>query len=293
MRGTQSTDAFELFKAGVRARALPLTRERWEQSHKYFQEAIAVDTGDSFENAKTGRKGYARAWSWMAYGVALSYHEGWQGESAKAEAIDYAKISVEVDKFDYDNHWVAAFVHLLNGDTAKVEEHMNEALYLNEEDLNMSLLNEMADVLVYLGRTDDAIKLLDRARRITDWNHWSMAWSLYFKGKQDPIFYDRALEETRRTFWQPGEPEYEYDIQLLVGAIRVQKEAHFQSIGQSAQAAEERRKAQHAFDRFRSVDARKDWKLADELRRMPFAKTDAAKANLDHWVDGLKKLGLE
>ena len=96
MRGTQSTDAFELFKAGVRARALPLTQERWEQSHKSFQEAIAVDTGGSFENAKKERKGYARAWSWMAYGVALSYHEGWQGETAKAEAIDYAKISVEV-----------------------------------------------------------------------------------------------------------------------------------------------------------------------------------------------------
>ena len=26
---------------------------------------------------------------------------------------------------------------------------MNEALYLNEEDLNMSLLNEMADILTY------------------------------------------------------------------------------------------------------------------------------------------------
>ena len=116
---------------------------------------------------------------------------------------------------------------------------------------------------------------------------------LYFKGRQDPIFYDRALEETRRTFWQPGELEYEYDIQLLVGAIRVQKEAYFQNIGQSAQAAEERRKAQEAFAQFRNADARKDWKLADELRRMPFAKTDAAKANLDHWVDGLKKARAE
>ena len=159
MRGTKSKDAFKRFRDGVRARALPLTEDRWEESDKCFREAIELDTELSFDQALAQEKGYPRAWSWMGYGVALSYFEGWRDKAVIDDAIKYADLSVKLDEFDYENHWVAAFVHLLDGDTTKVEEHMKEALELNEEDLNMGLLNEMADVLVWLGRPDDAIKL--------------------------------------------------------------------------------------------------------------------------------------
>src|SRR5262245_48114641 len=147
MRGTQSKEAFERFKAGVRARALPLTEQRWQESHQAFQEAIALDTGLPFAQARTQKVGYPRAWSWMAYGVVLSTFENFAGAGTFAEAQEYADYSVQLDPYDYDNHWVAAFVNLVNDNSAQAGVHMNEALYLNEEDLNMSLLNEMADIL--------------------------------------------------------------------------------------------------------------------------------------------------
>lgn len=286
MRGTQSRDAFERFKVGVRARALPLTEERWLESHQAFQDAIAIDTGLTFDQARAQKTGYPRAWSWMAYGVVLSFFEKFPGAGTVAEAIEFADNSVQLDEYDYDNHWVAAFVHLVNGSAEQAEEHMNKALYLNEEDLNMNLLNEMADVLTYLGRTDDAIKLLERARRTTDWNHYSMAWCLYFKGKNDPIFYDRALEETRQTYWQPGEVEYEFDIQLLVAAIHIQKAYYYQGINQPVYENEQREKAQKALALIQSK--RMNWTLEDELRRLPFAAS--GQENRDHWVDALNKL---
>ena len=223
----------------------------------------------------------------MAYGVALSYFEAWQGAAAIGDAVKYADLSVALDKFDYENHWVAAFVHLLNGDAKKAAEHMDEALYLNEEDLNMGLLNEMADVLVWLGRPDDAIKLLKRGRRTTDWNRWSMAWSYYFKANDDPIFYDLALEEIHSTFWRPGQEEYEYDIQLLAAAIYIQKASLLPVDSESAK--EMQRRSKEAMDAFRKE--RPKWTLADEMRRMPFAKSPDGNSARAHWEDGLKKLG--
>jgi hypothetical protein len=287
MRGTQSKDAFESFKVGVRARALPLTETRWQQSDQAFRRAIEIDTGLTFDQALEQRKGYPRAWSWMAYGRVLSYFENYPNAGTIAEGIQYADLSVELDPYDYDNHWVAAFVHLANGSAQQAEMHMNEALYLNEEDLNMNLLNEMADILTYLGRTDDAIKLLERARRTTDWNHYSMAWCLFFKGMDDPIFYDRALEETRKTYWQPGEEEYEHDIQLLVAAIHIQKAANFRSLNQPEYEQEQNDKAQKALALFQN--RRSAWTRADELKRLPFA--GGGQRNRDHWDDALTKLG--
>ena len=47
MRGTTSKNAFERFRDGVRARALPLNQARWQESDKCFREAIEIDTGVS------------------------------------------------------------------------------------------------------------------------------------------------------------------------------------------------------------------------------------------------------
>jgi len=290
MRGTRSKVAFEIFREGVRARALPLTRARWQQSDQFFRDAIAKDTGLTFEDALAKRCGFPRAWSWMAYGVALSFFEGWQGPKAIDDAIAYVDLSIELDEFDYENHWVAAFVHLLAGNIGKVDHHMQEALYLNEEDLNMSLLNEMADILVWLGRTDEAIKLLERARRTPDWNRWSMAWCYYFKGKQNPAFYDKALDELSRCFWKPGQEEYEHDMQLLVAAINAQKESLAHANNDPQKAAEYRKNVDDGMKNF--SNGKQAWSILDEMRRMPFADTPEGRAQRDHWRDGLQKIPL-
>ncbi len=290
MRGTTSRAAFEIFREGVRARSNPFTQERWQASHDFFKKAIEKDTGLSFAEARAKRVGYPRAWSWMAYGLALSYFEGWQSASPLKDVEEFSDLALALDEFDYHNHWVAAFVHLLTGNTKRVEEHMNESLDLNEEDSNMNVLNEMADVLVWLGRPDEAVKLLDRGRRTTDWNRWSMAWSFYFMAKDNPAYYDRALKEISRTFWKPGQEQYERDIQLLVAAIYAQKAALLEQEGRSSEAAVALKYSQAAKSVFDAE--RSGWTIADEMRRMPFANTEAGKASRDHWQDGLSRIGL-
>src|SRR4051794_18446587 len=110
MRGTASRPAFELFKKGIEARKLPITQASWEESDSWFRQAIAEDTQKSFEDAYDARTGYPRAWAWIAYGIALTWLEGWQADSMLDLALDYVTIALEGDNNDYDNHWVAAFV---------------------------------------------------------------------------------------------------------------------------------------------------------------------------------------
>jgi hypothetical protein len=282
---------------GARLRGKPLTLRIWEESDKLFRQAIAEDTGRSFEEARKQRVGFPRAWSWMAYGIAMSYFLGREGskETLIGEALDLLAISLEGDPHDYQNHWVAAFIHLVNGDVRRVEHHKREALYLNGEDQNTSVMNEMADVLVWLGRPNDAIKWLDRTRQISDWNRWSMAWAFYAKGKDDPIFYDWALREIGQTFGRPGDPNYEFDIDLLAAAVHAQRAAYFDAIGNKDKADRERALASSVKERFvrqNAQNGRKDWKIADEMRRMPFAENDAAQGLRGHWRDGLVKIGL-
>jgi tetratricopeptide (TPR) repeat protein len=291
MRGTTSKEAFELFRLGVRARALPLTLERWQASHAWFQQAIEKDTGLTFADARQAGVGFPRAWAWMAYGITMSYFEGWQPSTALDEALEYATRAVALDPYDYQNHWGAAFVHLVAGNVDQADSHKEEALYLAEEDLNMNLLNEMADVLVFLGSTDAAIALLQRARRVSDWNRWSLAWSYYFKARENPEYYDLALVELENTFWKPGAEQYEIDMQLLVAAVCWRKASLHEANHEPERAQEQRAKSAAALQQF--LQARPNWTIANEHRRMPFATASAsALAARDHWFDALRELGL-
>lgn len=292
MRGTNNRRAFELFMEGARLRGKPLTLAIWEQSDKLFAQAIEEDTGVSFEQSRKERSGFPRAYSWKAYGITMSYFLGREGNKDQliGEALDLVNIALEGDRFDYQNHWVAAFIHLVNGNTQAVEEHKREALFLNGEDQNTGVMNEMADVLVWLGRPNDALKLLDRTRNISDWNRWSMAWAFYAKAKDDPIFYDWALREIGQTFARPSDENYEFDVDLLASVIHLRKAAIFDQMGDKDAAEKERALAGTGRDRFLAANARQGWRLSDEQRRMPFAGNEAAQALQRHWLEGVREL---
>lgn len=288
MRGTTSIEAFGYFKQGVQIRKLPLTQQRFEESTKWFKKAIKTDTGLTFNQAKDQDKGYARAWSWMAYGFAMACFEGWEGQAGLDKAVEYAQRSVNIDQFDYQNHWVASIARLINGEPTVARGHLDKALELCEEDLNMGLRNEMADIYVWLGEPDMAIDLIKQTRRISDWNHWSLAWAYYFKAMNNPDFYDKALEELDKTYWQPGQEPYELDIQLLAAAIHAQQAALHTANGETDQANAKTIMANAALELFKME--KQNWTITNEQKRMPFAPE--AQALSDHWVDGLTKLNL-
>jgi hypothetical protein len=293
MRGTSSKTAFNLFRKGVHVRSNPITMELWAESEDWFRQAIEEDTGTNLESALAARVGYPRAWSWIAYGRALTWLEGWQDDKAGFldSAVTFAELGVELDAFDYDTHWVAAFVHLAAGDANRAEGHRVEALDLVEEDHNPYLFNEMADILVWLGRAEEAHQMLEKTRRITDWNRWSTAWSLYFKAQEDPLLYESALAEAEGTFWQPGDERYEDDIQLLIAVIAIQQAEVFDAVNDPVNAELKRQRAETAYDKFKSTT--ENWTIAKELHRMPFGPSPKAQAARDHWIQGLTRLGMQ
>jgi tetratricopeptide (TPR) repeat protein len=130
----------------------------------------------------------------------------------------------------------------------------------------------MADCLVYAGDLDAALELVNQARRIPDWDRWVLAWSYYFKARNDDHFYNLALSELRQMFRRPGEAKYLFETKLLEAAIHAQQ-------GNSGEAAA----ALSAF-----LKSKPGWTVAKEQARSPFAH------GLDgnHWDDGLHKAGL-
>ena len=291
MRGTNKRTAFDLFMKGVQARSFPMTQSTWEDSDDWFRQAIAEDTAMSFDDARDAGVGFPRAWAWMAYGLALTAHEDWQPDSSLPEAVALADLAVQLDENDYDTHWVAAFVQLTNGNSTQAEFHRDEALYLVGEDRNLHLLNEMADVLVWLGKPDDAYMMLKKTRRTTDWNRWSMAWSQYFRARDEPSRYEEALIEAENTFWKPGNEHYEMDMQLLIAAIAIQQADFLDSINLPVEAQLKRDRAIAARDLF--LTHKPNWTLVDEMVRMPFAETQEAQDTKNHWTGGLVKLGFQ
>jgi hypothetical protein len=278
-----------MFMKGVHARALPMTQPSFVESDGWFRQAIAEDTGLTFQQADDAGIGYPRAWAWMAYGMALTAQEPWQVGGTIARAVELANRAVLLDINDYDTHWVAAFVHLVNGNSEQARVHRKEALYLVGEDRNLHLLNEMADVLVWQGKPQRAFELLEKTRRTTDWNRWSMAWSLYFLARDVPSLYESALFEAELTFWKPGDPHYEIDIQLLIAAITMRQADWLDANNQPIWADQKRQKSQAALTLF--MEQKPGWTLLDEMIRMPFAATTAGQSLRNHWSDTMIKLG--
>ena len=235
MRGTTSKTAFKHFKQAIRG--FPVTTQAgFDASVELLKKALAADPN------------YPRAKGWLAYAYATGANDVWLKKSKhKAEAKwtqakalkvaeGLAKEAVESDEGDYDNHWALAYVQLNKKSFGDAKASYERALDLNDN--NMNLLAEMADGLVHMGRPDDAIEKIFRARRVWDWHRWVLAWAYYFKGRTDPIYYDLALSEIREMYLKPGEAGYTPEVLLLSAALHAQKEAVYKKAKRTKLAAE-------------------------------------------------------
>ncbi|HTO82792.1 MAG TPA: hypothetical protein VMQ73_11185 [Methylomirabilota bacterium] len=225
---------------------------------------------DSFELATKIDPNAARAWSGIAYNLVQLWLQGWAAKDVLERAEAAAQRAVQLDPNDYFTHSYLGFYYLHTGRPELAVKAYETALDHNDDD--RTVFADAAEALIYVGRLEDGLKLLERARRVPDWHRWDMAWALYLRGRQDSDAYDAALTELGQLFYKPGDPKYLIDIHLLIAAIHAQKKDY--------------KSAAYYLQRFQQ--GRPKWTVEDERRSTPFSNP----ADLDHWIDGVKKAGL-
>ena len=125
-------------------------------------------------------------------GLAWSYRNaalfGWHApehnyEEALKRAAEYADKAILLAPDDAEAHNIRASIHTEAGEMEAALVRYDQAIALNPS--NSNILVQSTDVLLYVGRTDEAIDRIEQANGIdpfhSDWFHWQMGWALWEK----------------------------------------------------------------------------------------------------------------
>ncbi|MFB3095714.1 MAG: protein kinase, partial [Candidatus Acidiferrales bacterium] len=182
-RGTKSAQAYEAYLRGhyLWHRFSP---EGWEQSVRYFRQAIDSDPD------------YALAHAWLAKSYFLLVTLGGRPhEELYPQAKEAAEKALELDDLLADAHaTMGAFKWQLEWDWTGADADMQRALDL--EPNNPAVLSEYSAYLVCMGRFEEARLQLAKARELDPLNlviHKNIAWLSYVERE-----FDRAIEGYRR-----------------------------------------------------------------------------------------------
>ncbi len=171
-------DSLEAYDAYLRGRAAfaHWTHESNIEAQVYFRQAITLDPG------------YALAYGYLSYTLVQSWLGGWeQSSDIPRLARDLARKAVDLGPSDCDNHWSLAAAYLVNRDFDKSVGAYERAAQLNPNSPN--LLVDMAECLVYVGRSVDAIATIERAMQLNsiypDWYLWTLGIAHYHAGNYE------------------------------------------------------------------------------------------------------------
>lgn len=278
-------EPYDLLKEGYRLMSFPTTHERLLEARGKFDSVI--QTASRGDVDLEWRVALPRARTRRAYTLMTAYVEGWEnvGVLDEVDILTTAATEDQFGKFEYDTHWDRACYHQLRGDFAAAIAAYERAFELHDN-ADMDLYLEASEAYIAVGDHDRALQLLRTAGRFVchDWYRWDVAWVYYFMGARDPNYYNLAIEEIRKMYWNPGEPEYLFDVLLLLAAAYARK-ADAKLPGSQVSGDRDKSRASVAFELFRR--AKPDWTLEDERRATPMNA-----AGLAHWLEGCKLAGL-
>jgi adenylate cyclase len=169
----------------LRARAIVSeTAESNQQARALYEKALELDPANV--SALTGL-------GWAAF---LDYIGLWSapGVDALERAYDFARKAVALDSSDYRAHLLLGSVQSNRKQLTEALQHYQLALSLNANDADAAA--HMANLLIDLGRFDEALEWLKRAVRL---NPLHPAWYLYAIGEANygAKRYEQALEPLR------------------------------------------------------------------------------------------------
>jgi adenylate cyclase len=241
----------------MRARAIVSeTAATNQQARAHYEKALELDPDNV--SAITGL-GWAAFLDWVG-----SWSE--PGVDSLERAYELARKAVALDSTDYRAHLLLGCVQANRRHHSEALNHYQVALSLNANDADGAA--HMANLLIDLGRFDEALEWLKRAVRL---NPLHPAWYLYAIGEANygARRYEQALEPLRSAVHRY--PKFITPRRHLA--------ATYAQLGRIEEA---RAEIEAALNRDSSLT------ISFYRRRLQYVNA----ADLDHYLDGLRKAGL-
>ncbi|TXH33340.1 MAG: adenylate/guanylate cyclase domain-containing protein [Rhodospirillaceae bacterium] len=136
----------------------------WHEWYKFTPEGNHA-ARRLFDIARKADPSYARAYAGLAWTYALDYEYDWTEDykNAVEQALTFAKKAVQLGPKDYRSYWVLGWAYLYSWEHEQAEAAYNRARDMNPNDAE--LLAEMASLLIYIGRPEQAITQIKEAMR--------------------------------------------------------------------------------------------------------------------------------
>jgi len=183
-KDTENLAAYDYFLLGDK-KFLVFTKEAMTEARTLLEKAIELDPN------------YAHAYAQLAFVHSYLHMYNWTEDTDRSLeiALEMARKAVALNPDDYYNHWILGRAYKNNRDFDRGMAGYERALELNPNDA--SLLAEMVNILVQIGRAEDGVAQSKLAMRINphypDWYLWNLGWAQYFTGE-----YEEALASLKR-----------------------------------------------------------------------------------------------
>ena len=183
-KDTKSLAAYDYFLLGQKSQS-DFTKEAMTEARRLYEKAIELDPN------------YAHAYAQLAFVHNNLYAYNWTEDAdlSLEIALEMARKAVALNPDDYYNHWALGRAYKKIRDFDRAMAEYERALELNPNDA--SLLAEMVNILVQIGRAEDGVAQTKLAMRINphypDWYLWNLGWAQYFVGD-----YEEALASLKR-----------------------------------------------------------------------------------------------
>ena len=183
-KGPENLDAYDYWLRG-RNTWFRWTKEANAEAGSLYQKAIDLDPS------------WARPYGYMAWVHVNDWRNGWSENPEKSMelALEWAHKCYALDPDDYKTHWTLGFVYLYLRDFDRAIAGYERALELNSNDADF--LAQMSDALYFLGRSQESITQLKKAKRMNPrhppWYFHILGQSYYEVGR-----YKEALATLKR-----------------------------------------------------------------------------------------------
>ncbi len=148
---------------------------------KHLTRADCARAGEMFTRAIELDPEYARAHTLLANTLIWSVFMEWSTKEVLDKARECCEVALKFDDNDSRAHAAIGFVLFLRRQDVESENHFQRAMMLNPNDPDIAAFR--ADVLVYLGRWEEALEWIDKARRLNpfhpEYYDWYRALVLY------------------------------------------------------------------------------------------------------------------
>ncbi|MDD9908467.1 MAG: tetratricopeptide repeat protein [Ahrensia sp.] len=217
-----------------------------------------------YDSALTSDPAYARAMAAKSRTLNLEWRYNWADDPDRAldGALDLAQSAIDRDRLDARGFGELGFAHLYRKEHDAAISAYQRATNLNPNDAD--LMSDMADALAHCGRSEEAVKMLEKAMRLNPFYPDQYIWHLggaYFNLRQ----YEKAIN-TIKTMQNPTEGRR--ILAACYGQLNMKREAE-------AEAAHVLR-AHPNFD----------------IDRWAAVQPDKNEEDVRHFMEGLKRAGL-